>query len=91
MTPFTYQPSPWVPFRDLDVIERCRRLTREELGRHANPDIKIRILPGEEITFRWFSDLIGRIVRARDEGRRCGPRAGSSSASRARTCRSTER
>ena len=71
MTPFTYQPSPWVPFRDLDVIERCRRLTREELGRHANPDVKIRILPDEELTFLWFSDLIGRIVRARDEGRRC--------------------
>lgn len=71
MSTFTYAPSLWVPFRDVEVIERCRKLTPEQLTAHPNPDFKIRILPGEEITFLWFSDMVGRIVRARDEGRRC--------------------
>jgi glucosamine-6-phosphate deaminase len=71
MAEFTYEPSRHVPFRDLEVIERCRNLTREELVEHPNPDFNIQILPGEEITARWFNDLVRRIVRAGEEDRRC--------------------
>ena len=71
MADFVYQPSPYVPFRDLAVIERCRNLTREELVQHDNPDVKIKILPGEEITFLWFADIIGRIKKTGEAGQRC--------------------
>ncbi len=71
MSEFVYQPAPFVPFRDLEVIERCRNLTREELVTHPNPDLNIQILPSEEITFRWFADLINRIATTGAAGERC--------------------
>jgi len=71
MSDFHYQPSPLVPFRDIEVIERCRRITRDELVRHENPDYQIRIIKDEDVAFLWFSDIVGRIIRARDEGRKC--------------------
>ncbi len=71
MAAFTYDPSLCIPFRDKKVIERCRRLTRAQLVKHPNPDFKIRIVKDDELTFMWFSDIVGRIVRARDEGRNC--------------------
>jgi glucosamine-6-phosphate deaminase len=71
MADFSYEPSAHVPFRDLEAIERCRNLTREELVRHPNPEFRIRIVPDEELAFLWFGDIVDRIVRARDEGRRC--------------------
>ena len=71
MSNFDYDPSPCIPFRDKRVIERCRRLTRAQLVRHSNPDFRIQIVKDDDLTFLWFSDIVGRIVRARDEGRKC--------------------
>ena len=71
MSEFVYQPSPCIPFRDLEVIERCRKMTPEELVKHWNPDYKIAILPAEEITMRWFADIIHQIVKANEENRDC--------------------
>ena len=32
-------------FRDREVLERVRNLTREEITQHSNPDFKIKIVP----------------------------------------------
>ena len=71
MSSFTYKPSLHVPYRDLEVIARCRAIRRDQIEHHDNPDVTIRVRPDEELTFLWFADIVGRIVRARDEGRRC--------------------
>ena len=68
---FRFEPSPFVPYRDLEVIERCRRITRDEMAVHPNPDFRISIIKDDEVAFIWFSDIVGRIIRARDEGRKC--------------------
>ena len=68
MSIFRYEPAPIVPFRDLEVIERCRSITAEELVKHPNPDFQIRIIPDEDVAFLWFTDMVGRIIRAREEG-----------------------
>ena len=49
MSEFKYKPSKYVPFKDLEVIAKCRKLTREELVKHKNPDFKIRIVKDHEV------------------------------------------
>ena len=66
---FRYSPSPFVPFRDLEAIERCRRIKREDIERHPNPEFRIRVLPGDEIEFRWIADMFRWIKQSDDENR----------------------
>ncbi len=69
MTKFTYQPSRSIPFRDLATIELCRKIKRSQIEKHPNPDFRIRVVKDDDVAFLWFGDIVGRIIRARDEGR----------------------
>lgn len=69
MSTFEYQPSPFVPFRDTEVLERVRRIRREDMDKHPNPDFRIRIMKADEIPFVWVVDMFHRIKTAADEGR----------------------
>ncbi len=66
---FSYQPAEFIPFRDLKVIERVRRIRKEDMARHRNPDFRITVLPGEDIEFLWITDMFHRIKTAADAGR----------------------
>jgi glucosamine-6-phosphate deaminase len=68
--PFEYEPAQFIPFRDKRVIERIRRIKKEEITRHRNPDFKIRVLPDADIEFLWISDMFFRIKRAMEAGER---------------------
>ncbi len=70
MTDFIYSPSHYVPFRDKDALERCRKIRREEIEQHPNPDFKIRVVKDSDIEFIWVTDMFYRIKAAADEGRR---------------------
>ncbi len=70
MTDFTYSPSHHVPFRDKEALERCRRIRREDIEKHPNPDFKIRVVKDSDIEFIWVTDMFYRIKAAADEGRR---------------------
>jgi len=63
---FKFSPSNFVPFRDSKEIERCRRIKRQDIEQHANPDFRIRVLPGEEIEFAWIADIFRRIKESDD-------------------------
>ena len=41
MSEFNYQPAEFVPFRDMEAIERVRAIRKEDFTKHANPDMKI--------------------------------------------------
>ena len=69
MAKFTYKPSKWVPFRDVKAIDRCRRIKRSQIEKHPNKDFRIRVVPDEDVAFLWFGDIVGRILRARQERR----------------------
>lgn len=71
MTTFSFSPSPCIPFQDLEAVERARRITREEITKHWNPDYRITVLPVGEIEFRWLTDMFYHIKTAADEGRPC--------------------
>jgi glucosamine-6-phosphate deaminase len=67
---FEYDLAQFISFRDRQACERVRRITREELPRHANPDFRIRIVDAGDDFYREFAeDLVGRIRAARDDGR----------------------
>lgn len=71
MSEFKYEPSHHVPFRDTEVLERCRRITRAQIDQHPNPGFHIRVIKDEDLVFMWIADIYSRIKRASDEGRRC--------------------
>ncbi len=68
MEEFTYQPSLHVPFRDVEVLDRVRKIKREDLSTHPNPDYKITIMKGSEVWFMFLMDMFYRIKKASDEG-----------------------
>jgi glucosamine-6-phosphate deaminase len=70
MNTFDYGISRWAPFQDREVAERVRRISYDEIGRHANPDFHIHIVKDDEIAFLRIHDLFGRIKASDDEDRR---------------------
>lgn len=69
MNTFEYEPSPWIPFRDKNVLERVRKITREEITNHPNPDFNIRVVKDDEVEFIFITDMFYQIKTAADEGR----------------------
>ncbi len=71
MTEFKFSPSKCVPFRDVEVLERVRKITRQDIDKHPNPDFRIQVIKDEDLVFMWVADMYSRIKMASDEGRRC--------------------
>ena len=59
---FTFKPADFVPYKNEEVLERCRSLKREELDRHANPDFHIHIVDNPGAI--WIGDMVARIQRS---------------------------
>jgi glucosamine-6-phosphate deaminase len=66
---FSYAPAEFIPFRDLKVIERVRRIKRKDITKHRNPDFKITVLPDADIEFMWIMDMFHRIHTAMEAGK----------------------
>jgi glucosamine-6-phosphate deaminase len=66
---FSYAPAEFIPFRDRAVIERVRKIKKENITKHWNPDFKITVLPGEDIEFMWITDMFHRIKTAMEADR----------------------
>jgi len=61
---FDFDPAPWIPFRDKDVLERCRNIKREDMEKHPNPDFKIKIV--QDVTPLFVADCFTRIKMSDD-------------------------
>jgi glucosamine-6-phosphate deaminase len=70
MSVFVYEPSKWVPFRDREVLERIRKIKKEDIARHPNPEFKIKVVRDPDIEFLWISDLFFRIKESAERNRR---------------------
>ncbi|MCD4669302.1 MAG: hypothetical protein K8S14_02525 [Actinomycetia bacterium] len=69
MEKFDFNPSEFVPWDvDKEVLEIVRNIKREDIEKHPNPDLKIRVIPDSEIGFIWIMDMFYRIKKASDEG-----------------------
>jgi glucosamine-6-phosphate deaminase len=68
---FEYEMSKFIPFRDAEVCRRVRAIRREDITEHPNKDFKIRVIDDEAGFFQAMAtDLVDRIQRARDDGKR---------------------
>lgn len=70
MAGFSYTPAACVPFRDVDAIDRCRKIRRADIEKHPNPDFKIRVIPDADVEMIWVTDIIRRIKEASEQNRK---------------------
>ncbi len=68
MSDFTFEPAPWIPFRDKEVIERVRNIKREDITKHPNKNFNIIVEPDNMVEFNFVMDMFYRIKAARDAG-----------------------
>lgn len=69
-----FQPalSKFISFQDAAECARVRAIKKEDICKHANPDFKIRLIDNIEIFYSEFAlDIVGQIVTAQQEGRKC--------------------
>ena len=71
MTEFTFEPADIVPFRDSQVLHKIRSISGDELPKHPNPDLTIRIVPDASGRCIQFSDVIARIRDTAAAGEPC--------------------
>jgi len=67
---FSFEPASFVPFRDKQAVAKVRALHGEALTQHANPDFRIRVLPGEKMESIWIDDIVRRIRESGEAGER---------------------
>ena len=70
MEKFTYKPSKWVPYKNIETIEKVRKIKRDDLTKHKNPDFKISIVKDDMVEFIWVSDMFFRIKNSADENKK---------------------
>ena len=67
---FEYEMARFISFRDREACERVRRIRRDELTNHPNPEFRIAIVDEARAFYQAFADdLVARIRSAREEGR----------------------
>jgi len=66
---FSYAPAQFIPFRDLAVIERIRKIKKEQITKHWNPAFKIQVIPDADVEFLWMTEMFSRIKTAMDAGK----------------------
>jgi glucosamine-6-phosphate deaminase len=67
---FDFSPSNWVPFRDKKVLEKIRRIKKEDIDKHPNPDFKIRVVKDDMVEWLFIVDMFSRIKNAADKGKK---------------------
>lgn len=67
---FSRQMAKFIPFRDMEVAERVRKISRSELTKHPNPDFKIRIIDDPaQFYFAFALDIVTRIREKLEAGK----------------------
>lgn len=70
MGEFEFSPSKWVPFRDKEVLEKVRRIKKEDFARYPNPNLKIHVVKDFDAWFIFMMDIFFRIKEAMEAGKR---------------------
>ena len=65
---FKYNPSDHVPFKDKEVLEKMRDITREDFENHPNPNLNVKIVKESEVGLMYFMDMFRRIRNAMEAG-----------------------
>jgi 6-phosphogluconolactonase/glucosamine-6-phosphate isomerase/deaminase len=70
MTGFAFNPSHHVPFRDTEVLERMRRITRDDFEHYRHPQVTLQVKKDSEIGYVGLLDQFFRIKNAMEAGKR---------------------
>jgi glucosamine-6-phosphate deaminase len=70
MREFKFRPSQWVPFRDLEILEKVRKVTREDFLNHPNKNLTVKVVKDADISFMFITDIFFRIKNAMEAGRK---------------------
>ena len=65
---FSFEPAPWIPFKDKEVLERVRNIKLEDMDKHSNPDFKIRIV--SDVVSIWIADMALRIRESDEQNKK---------------------
>jgi glucosamine-6-phosphate deaminase len=68
MAEFKYEASQYVPFKDKEVIERCRAIKREDITKHPNPNYRIHVLKDGDMAWNQVTDIFRRVKESGDKG-----------------------
>ena len=68
---FSFGLSAFISFRDISACERARKIPRDRIAEHPNPDFRIAIIDdAAELHAQFADDLVNRVRAARDAGER---------------------
>lgn len=70
MSEFKYGVSEHAPFRNREVCERVRSITRADIDKHDNPDFNIQIVRDDDIAFLRIHDIFSRIKESDEKDQR---------------------
>jgi len=70
MPEFSFTPSKWVPFRDVEVCDRVRKISRADITKTSNPNLKITVIKDSDFSFMNVMSVFLRIKEAADHGNR---------------------
>ena len=71
MQEFRFDLAEFIPFRDVEVCRKVRRIRKEEICSHSNSDFKVRIIDKrEDFYFEFALDIVGQIKKAKEKGKR---------------------
>lgn len=65
---FDFKPAPWVPFQDRKVLEKLAAMTPEELEKHPNKNLKIKIVP--DVGGMWLADMFARTKESDEQDKK---------------------
>ncbi len=71
LSTFTFEPSKWLHFRDVQAIEKVRKIKRKDIEKHSNPDYRIRVVGNADLGWIWVTDMFYRIQAAAQAGEPC--------------------
>ena len=66
---FEFDPANWIPFKDKQILEKCRSIKREEIEIHPNSNFRIKVVP--DATGIWIADMVIRIKTSDDMNEKC--------------------
>ena len=71
MEEFNYNLAKFLPFQDEEECARVRKIKKEEICKHSNPEFKIRIIEKPEDFYLEFAlDIVGRIRKANESNKK---------------------
>jgi glucosamine-6-phosphate deaminase len=68
---FDFSPADFLPFKDKKILEKVRKIKKQDICKHPNKNFKIRVIEDQTaFVFAWALHIVGGIKKALEEGRR---------------------